>query len=406
MDNLPQAALSHQFRHAPIDEAVSGGPRTAKTLTDIRLAALCAEAAYRAFLNFHVQFRAITRRAKERFLGCDWTGTYADARERLGLYGRFLERLVEVCQLRGGRLKERPLWAACKAVYSSRITDCQAWEIAETFFNSLTRRVFATVGVNQEIEFVDTDFDTPPTVALGALRCCYQDAPLPPLLAAMLTDAGFAAEQYDDLPGATAAAAARLEAALGGPAMRIEAVKSRFFRGKGAYLIGCAFTAHDESCLPFGLVLRHGEAGITLDAVLTGKDDIAILFSFTRSYFRVDVERPYDLVRFLKTLMPRKRLGELYTATGYHKHGKTEFDRDFLYHLHLSADRFETAQGVRGMVMLVFTLHAYDVVFKVIKDRFDPPKTSSRMEVMRKYRFVFEHDRAGRLVEAYGYEHL
>lgn len=84
------------------------------------------------------------------------------------------------------------LWAACKAVYSSRITDCQVWEIAETFFNSLTRRVFATVGVNQQIEFVDTDFDAPPTVAPGALRSCYQDAPLPLLLAAILTDAGFA----------------------------------------------------------------------------------------------------------------------------------------------------------------------------------------------------------------------
>jgi isocitrate dehydrogenase kinase/phosphatase len=140
--------------------------------------------------------------------------------------------------------------------------------------------------------------------------------------------------------------------------------------------------------------------------VLTGEDDIAILFSFTRSYFRVDVERPYELVRFLKALMPRKRLGELYTAIGYHKHGKTEFYRDFLHHLRVSADRFETAQGARGMVMMVFTLPAYDVVFKVIKDRFDYPKTSSRMDVIGKYRLVFEHDRAGRLVEAYEYEHL
>ena len=340
-----------QFRNGPIDETVSGGPGAAKALTDSRLAALCADATYRAFLNFHAQFRTITRQAKERFLARDWTGSYADAKERLGLYGRVLDRLVgEVRQLMGGRLEDKPLWAACKAVYSSRVTDCQAWEITETFFNSLTRRVFATVGVNQQIEFVDTDFDAPPTVASGALRHCYHDAPLPLLLSAILTDAGFAAEWYYDL--------------------------------------------------------RHGEAGIVLDAVLTGEDDLAILFSFTRSYFRVDVERPYELVRFLKALMPRKRLGELYTAIGYHKHGKTEFYRDFLHHLRLSADRFETAQGARGMVMMVFTLPAYDVVFKVIKDRFDYPKTSSRMDVMGKYRLVFEHNRAGRLVEAYEYEHL
>jgi isocitrate dehydrogenase kinase/phosphatase len=77
-----------------------------------------------------------------------------------------------------------------------------------------------------------------------------------------------------------------------------------------------------------------------------------------------------------------------------------------LYHLQVSADRFEAAEGARGMVMKVFTLPSYEVVFKVIKDRFDYPKNSSRLEVMSKYRLVFEHDRAGRLVEAYEFEHL
>ncbi|HEY4757724.1 MAG TPA: isocitrate dehydrogenase kinase/phosphatase-domain containing protein, partial [Chthoniobacterales bacterium] len=54
----------------------------------------------------------------------------------------------------------------------------------------------------------------------------------------------------------------------------------------------------------------------------------------------------------------------------------------------------------------VFTLPSYDVVFKLIKDRFDFPKQSTRAEVMRCYRLVFEHDRAGRLVEAHEFEHL
>ena len=378
-----------------------------KALTDSRLAALCANAVYRSFLGFHAEFRAITRRARDRFLSRDWPGANADAGERLGLYGRVLDSLVEeVRDLMSNRLQERTLWAACKAVYSSRIADCQEWEIAETFFNSLTRRVFATIGVNQQIEFVDTDFDAPPTVASDAVQHCFRDAPLATLLAAALIDIGFPAEQYDDLPEAAAAAAARVEAALAGPASRIEMVKSVFFRGKGAYLIGCAFPVHQGSWLAFGLALLHGQNGISVDAVLTGEDDIAILFSFTRSYFRVDAESPHELVRILKGLMPRKRLGELYTAIGYHKHGKTEFYRDFLHHLQVSEDRFQAAEGARGMVMTVFTLPSYDVVFKVIKDRFDYPKDSSRREVMSKYRLVFEHDRAGRLVEAYEFQHL
>jgi isocitrate dehydrogenase kinase/phosphatase len=104
--------------------------------------------------------------------------------------------------------------------------------------------------------------------------------------------------------------------------------------------------------------------------------------------------------------MPRKRLIDLYNAIGFHRHGKTEFYRDFLAHLRTSRDRFVVAAGTPGMVMTVFTLPSYDVVFKLIKDRFDFPKQSTRAEVMRRYRLVFEHDRAGRLVEAHEFEHL
>ena len=58
------------------------------------------------------------------------------------------------------------------------------------------------------------------------------------------------------------------------------------------------------------------------------------------------------------------------------------------------------------MVMMVFTLHSYDVVFKVIKDRFDYPKTSTRDDVINRYHLVFKHDRGGRLVDAQEFEHL
>jgi isocitrate dehydrogenase kinase/phosphatase len=389
------------------DKAVSGCRSPVKALTDSRLAALCADAAYRALLTYLAEFHIITRRGADRFLRCDWPGAYADAAERLGLYGRMLDELVvEIRGLMGSRLEEKPIWAATKAVYSSLITHCNEWEIAESFFNSLTRRVFATAGVNQQIEFVDSDFDGPPTDSSGSVQRSYQGAELAALLAAILTELGFQRECYADLPAASAAAAARLETELGGSVARIEMIENVFFRGKGAYLVGSAFRASDGHSLPLGFALLNGKTGITLDAVLTGEDDIAILFSFTRSYFRVDAARPYELVRFLKTLMPRKPLAELYTAIGYNKHGKTEFYRDFLRHLQDSQDQFAKAEGERGMVMVVFTLPSYDVVFKLIKDRFDYPKDSSRSEVMRKYRLVFEHDRAGRLVEAYEFEHL
>jgi isocitrate dehydrogenase kinase/phosphatase len=388
-------------------EAASYIPRGGKTLTDSRLAALCADAAWHAFLHYRANFHIITGRAADRFLRRDWQGAYVDAAERLGLYARVLNELVAaIHQLMGDRLEEKPLWAATKAVYSSLITRCNEVELAESFFNSLTRRVFATVGVNQQVEFVDSDFDAPSSATPGGVQCSYQGAELPALLTAILTEIGFPAGRYNNLPASTAAAAARLEMELGDSVARIEMARNVFFRGRSAYLVGTAFRGGDEYGLPLALALLHDETGITLDALLTGEDKIAILFSFTRSYFRVDAGRPYELVRFLKTLMPRKRLAELYTAIGYNKHGKTEFYRDFLRHLQTSKDQFEQAEGAHGMVMAVFTLPSYDVVFKLIKDRFDYPKDSSRAEVMRKYRLVFEHDRAGRLVEAYEFEHL
>ena len=58
------------------------------------------------------------------------------------------------------------------------------------------------------------------------------------------------------------------------------------------------------------------------------------------------------------------------------------------------------------MVMCVFTLPSFDVVFKVIRDRFAYPKTSSRRDVMERYQLVFRHDRAGRLADVQEFEHL
>jgi isocitrate dehydrogenase kinase/phosphatase len=45
-------------------------------------------------------------------------------------------------------------------------------------------------------------------------------------------------------------------------------------------------------------------------------------------------------------------------------------------------------------------------VFKLIKDRFDPPKTSSREQVREKYLLVKNHDRVGRLADTLEYSNV
>ncbi len=377
-------------------------------LTDSRLAARCAEIAQQAFFDYQTRFNAITRRARERFLAREWAGSFDDAAERLHFYNDVLDDLTSrIRKMMGARLPERSIWTGIKAVYSSLIARSPAWEIAETFFNSLTRRVFATDGVDQAIEFVDTDFDAPPPTAPITIAKTYRGKSLPELLYSALTDA-FDETCWDTLHKTVRLAAARFQAldVAKNSNPELEIISSVFYRGRGAYLVGRVLREGQLS-LPIALCLRHeNERSIILDALLYGDVDLAILFSFTRSYFRVAVECPYQLVRYLQQLMPRKRLIDLYNAIGFNRHGKTEFYRDFIAHLRKSSDRFVVAEGSRGMVMSVFTLPSYDVVFKLIKDRFDLPKDSTHEDVRRRYRLVFEHDRAGRLVEAHEFEHL
>ncbi|MGG6497947.1 UNVERIFIED_CONTAM: bifunctional isocitrate dehydrogenase kinase/phosphatase, partial [Bacteroidetes bacterium 56_B9] len=65
---------------------------------------------------------------------------------------------------------------------------------------------------------------------------------------------------------------------------------------------------------------------------------------------------------------------------------------------------FEIAPGIRGMVMLVFTLPGFDRVFKVIKDRFAPQKEVTEAQVRACYQQVKEHDRVGRMADTQEFE--
>ena len=377
------------------------------SLTDSRLAALCAEAARDAVVEYERHFDEITRRARDRFFARDWRGSFDDSRERLRLYSLILDSLTNrTRELMADRLDHRSIWSATKAAYSALIAKSDRWEIAESFFNSLTRRIFATEGVNQAIEFVDTDFDVSAGEQHKIVRT-YSGGTVTKLMTELLTDegvGGFTLEHWSNLRESVELAAKRLDAALP-DAATIEIVSAVFYRGRGAYIVGRALGG--DTSVPIALAIYHpDEICIVLYAMLIGEADLAILFSFTRAYFRVDAPCPFAFVRWLRDLMPGKRLADLYNAIGYNRHAKTEFYRDFVRQLQNSQDHFVQAEGTRGMVMIVFTLPSYDVVFKLIRDHFDQPKDSDRNDVMRRYKLVFEHDRAGRLIEAHEFEHL
>ena len=157
---------------------------------------------------------------------------------------------------------------------------------------------------------------------------------------------------------------------------------------------------------PFVLAFENAADGTRVEAVLCSPDDVSVLFGFTRSYFMADVEPVEGAVYFIKSMMPRKPLDELYTILGRARQGKTERARSFYRHLDDCEDRFVHAPGETGLVMLVFNLPSYDLVFKVIRDSFGYTKNISRHEVEKKYKFVFNHDRAGRLIDTQEFRNI
>jgi isocitrate dehydrogenase kinase/phosphatase len=390
---------------------LSGERRPAAgALTDSRLSNLGANRILEGFEEYVSRFRAINQRAPRRFEERDWHGMQADTIERLRLYTVVVDRVMEsVNHLLGARSDDPLVWVAVKAVYSGLISDRQDWELAETFYNSVTRRVFRTVGVAEHIEFVDSDFDSPPIPSREPIYLTFdrRDSTVD-LVREILTTFAHSVP-YARLEDDAVEVARRIDARLSEPGAlatvgKAEIVRTTFYRGQSAYIIGLLYAGSHR--IPVIIALSNGDDGVFVDAVLLTEDEASIVFSFTRSYFHVDVGRPYDLVRFLRRLMPRKRLAEIYIAVGQNKHGKTELYRDLLRHLRSTEERFESVPGTRGLVMIVFGMPGHDDVFKVIRDTFPPPKRTTRRGVMGKYRLVFQHDRAGRLMDVQDFQHL
>jgi isocitrate dehydrogenase kinase/phosphatase len=184
----------------------------------------------------------------------------------------------------------------------------------------------------------------------------------------------------------------------------IEILDAVFYQATRAYLVGRVLAG--EQAVPLALALRHGAAGVEVDATILDEDDLSILFGIARSYFHVDLERVAETVLFLKEILPRKPVGELFTVLGRAKQGKTERYRTLMRHLAHSRDEFVHAPGERGLVMVCFTLPSLDVVFKVIREHIPAVKDVWKQEVMDKYAFVFRHDRAGRLIDAQEFRRL
>jgi isocitrate dehydrogenase kinase/phosphatase len=382
--------------------------------TAAALPAAIARAILAGFDRHYGLFRYNAQQAKARFERGDWHGIRRLASERIAFYDqRVREAASRIEQEFGARLDgteagtgREPLWPEVKREYVALLAEHHQPELAETFFNSVCTKLLHRSYFHNAFIFVR------PAVATDYLeadppsyRVYYPlDQGWPAALRRVLVDLGFACPFVDverDLDFVLRTLAEQVTGD-GGSAVdcQIQVLRGLFFRNKGAYLIGRI--VDDGEITPFAIpILRDAQGRLYLDTLLSGSERIEALFNFSRAYFMVDMDVPSAYVRFLRTLMPTKPESELYTMLGLAKQGKTLFYRDLLHHLRNSHDRFILAPGIRGLVMLVFTLPSFPYVFKLIRDH--RRKDISREHIKERYQLVKFHDRVGRMADTWEY---
>ncbi|GAB7128009.1 bifunctional isocitrate dehydrogenase kinase/phosphatase [Silvimonas sp. JCM 19000] len=353
-------------------------------------------------------FRDCSRLAQANFEAGKVHAQRDAVRDRITFYDRRVtETIARIQQDFDIATLPETVWAQTKAAYVGLLINHKQPELAETFFNSVCCHILHRNYFHNDFIFyrpaVSTEYieesEPPAYRTYYPTRSWLEDS-----IEQMLLDFKFNLP-FEDLKRDVRYILRAVHAHIGHwPKLafnaQIQVVASAFYRGKAAYLIGRAINGDVE--IPFALPLYRNDAGqLYIDAALFNADHIRHLFSLSRAYFLVDMEVPSATVQFLHELIPETSRAELYTILGLGKQGKTMFYRELFHHLRHSTDRFTAAPGIKGMVMIVFTLPSFPFVFKVIKDVIAPPKEVDRALVRAKYQMVKQHDRVGRMADSW-----
>jgi len=388
---------------------------TAETVTSLLL---------EGFQQYFRNFQNITAQSQELFEQAQWTTIHRQSLARLDQYKADVLQTAKQVQAALTHAEDaatphnESLWQQLRKMFSARTASLPNRELAETYYNSVYCSLFNHRQIHDDLMFVsstplslqDTQAGFRDIARHYPLSRCSTSDDIIQTFNAVLERPNFKLPYENrerDIQHLLQAWQEKILPELPADAgdVHLEILHSLFFRNKGTYIVGRLI--HSQGLMPFVLPIIHNEQGaIYVDALIHEPDDVSMIFSFTRSYFMVESVVPSRIVYFLKTLLPNKELAELYNAIGLNKHGKTEFYRSFVDHLSHSSDQFILAPGIKGMVMSVFTLPSYEIVFKVIKDRFDPPKDMSREVVKEKYRLVSRHDRVGRIADTQEYSYF
>ncbi len=367
------------------------------------------------FTAYFAEFENITLSARTRFENAEWRATQEASMRRIDIYKLQVIETIDVVEyIAQDQLHDLDFWAQTRDLYAELVRGMTNFEIAETFYNSIFNAVFEHRWIRDDYAFVfSPQGDMPPVDVRRVLNQYRTKGDFKTTVANLLFDYGMSLP-YEDFDREVARVTDVMTAAVEDAGhdhradLELHALEHHFFRNKAAYIVGRISGKGLQ--IPFVLPMLHTEhdlePSVYLDACLLGSDIISKLFSFTRTYFMVDASIPSQYVLFLQQLMPRKAVSEIYSCIGHHRHGKTYYFRTASRHMRSTEDAFIPAPGIKGMVMAVFTLPSYEYVFKIIKDRFTPPKEVTHQEVRDKYQLVKRWDRAGRMADTQEFANL
>ncbi|MFT6693633.1 MAG: isocitrate dehydrogenase kinase/phosphatase, partial [Neolewinella sp.] len=303
-----------------------------------------------------------------------------------------------------------PLWSEAKKAYTQLVFNFPNFEIAETFFNSVFSDIHDHDKISDDIIYVLSSQLIEAPEAEYSIFVRYEGENFRNTFQRILEEAEFSLPMEDlalDLDCIMAVFNQEIVPHLKGApeTIKFDLLESTFYRSKAAYMVGRLVDG--DQTFPMALVVLNNEQGaLYVDTALFNADELSVIFSFTQNHFMVDAPLPYQYALFLKNLVPNKLDYEIYNSLGFPKHAKTEFYRQLVGHLKNSSDEFVIAPGIKGMVMTVFTLPSYNIVFKIIKDKFAPPKEVTHQIVREKYRLVSRHDRIGRMADTQEFDNL
>lgn len=377
-----------------------------------------ARAILAGFESMFAEFLNITLGAQSRFERAAWQEVQDAMRQRLQVYENKVELVCEAVKVIAYReLDHSDVWHRAKNDYAKRVADHENALIAQTFFNSIYGSLLGQQKIRDVHRFILQETYRPEPRSTDSIL--YQFTETEGIIDSLrrVLNVFPLRIPFENLERDLKAAHRVLEKINPELLTRqndtVEFGRSLFFRNKAAYIIGRLIDPVSGEHLPFAITLlnrknRDGDTCLYLDAFIIGEEQLSKLFGFARSYFMVDTDQPVRYVDYLCRLLPNKERFELFNAIGFIKHAKTEFYRfkvDYTKRMPATT-KYVSAPGVKGMVMLVFTTPDSDYVYKVIRDRFRPPKTSNRQEVMAKYDFVKQADRVGRLVDTHEFNYL